>query len=149
MKRTLLLLCFSGLLSFSEIGCSQNDEATPQATIEEGNWKLVAIRSEDKMMAISTSSYVTSSSYILSFRDSSLFQFNTSVNAAAGNYLINGNKIELSNYQELTEVVAINQEQQEVDAFLLENLIRVAKYVIVRNELVLYLENGELTFRRI
>jgi len=40
MKRILLLLCFSGLLSSSEIGCSQKDEATAQ--IEEGNWKLVA-----------------------------------------------------------------------------------------------------------
>lgn len=139
LRNIILTFCFV-------VSCNNNDSVSNELT--DYQWRLVSIQLENETIAISESSYVNSSSYILKFPDSSSFIFNTSINAAGGNFTMNGDEIKLDNYQELSEAATNDPEQLRINNFLLDQLNVVIRYSIKQDELILYSENEELIFKR-
>ena len=136
-----IIIAFSLLIS-----CSSTDSVFNGLT--DHQWRLVSIQLENETINISENSYVKPSSYILKFPDNATFILDTSINAAAGNYTINGDRIELDNYQELSEAATNDPEQLRINDFLLQQLERVIRFTINQDELILYTQNEVLIFKR-
>jgi len=139
-----LIVMFSLLFSLS--GC--NDDDTNLTDITAQDWKLISIKLQNETISISQESYVNGSSYILRFPNSSTFFLDTSVNAASGTYSVNGESIELRNYQELSEVGTNAPEQLQINDLLLQQLKDVNRYSTTEDKLILYGDNEEFMFSR-
>ena len=129
MKKIMFLL-----ILFPTIFCSgcKKEDLTDTTNITEFSWKLKSIKIKGNKSKVKEDTYFNDKAYILVFENDSIFKLNTSVNLAIGNFeIINIGIINISNYQESTEVGGKN----EIDDKLLQNIPLITSYQVLSNYL--------------
>lgn len=139
------LIFYVTLLMFFSSGCE--DDNNPN-DITAYNWKLISIKSGDEIIIVSEKSYVKEDAFILKFSNDSNFLLNTSINVAMGNFSIHQDNIELTKYQELTEVATNDSEQIQINDLLLEHLENVTEFSVNQDDLIFSSDNVEFIFKR-
>ncbi len=143
------LLVLSGFVS----GCSDDDtqNITNDQTVTnilDEDWLLASILVENERTNLSENDYPKEMSYVLRFADESNFDFDTSVNAARGTYVVEGDSIDFTAYQELTEIAPVDPKLVRIDEILVMEVNNITRYSINNNELILYWEGGQLVFKK-
>jgi hypothetical protein len=111
---------------------------------------LKSIDSDGAVLTVSEDEYFREHAYVLRFTSDSTFNLNTSVNLAQGNYSFNQkNNISISNYQEYTEVAAVDTFEKKLNELLIKSMNKVNKYMIIENMLIFEGGFGEIKFVKI
>ncbi|MEM8928729.1 MAG: META domain-containing protein, partial [Bacteroidota bacterium] len=143
------LIVLSGFVS----GCSDDDsqdiiEDQTVINILEEDWLLTSILVENESTSLTENDYPKEMSYVLRFTDDTNFDFDTSVNAARGTYMVDGDSIDFTGYQELTEIAPVDSKLVRVDEILVMEVNNITRYSINNEELILYWERGQLVFKK-
>ena len=141
LKKTKFIIIIVPLLILTFIACHEEDSTD----IVQLSWQVKYICVENQNFKVKNKDYVNKEAYILIFKDDSVFQLNTSVNLAVGEFKIpTKNCINILKYQEITEIGG----QSIIDKKLLQYIPTIYSYKILGDNLVLQGNNCEIKLKK-
>ena len=143
MKKILIFF----LLMIS-IACTDDDN-NDMTNLIGSQWNLVSLNVGNALNKPDLENYRSSNAYMLSFIDSSTFQFDTGSNLSKGFYSLSENdQISISDYHEFTEVAASRQEEKKLNTMQIELFNQVENFKLSGNSLIIFGEAFQFVFKR-
>lgn len=139
----ILLVCF--FLMTGIISCKREAELydLEDLDITKYEWELVSILTEDTIRIFSKDEVFHRLSYVLWFKNDSVFQLNFSANAGYGYYeLFPDNKIAIRSYTHFTRA-----SMSKFDDILMSEFNKVTSYDVIDNILIFRGSESELDFQ--
>ncbi len=126
-------------------GCKK-EISTEEIDITQYEWEVKEVNTSEDSYDIDKSTYFRSDAYVLKFTNDTAFRFNTSVNLAGGNYMIEKKgKISLT-YSLFDEVNALNALENMINEHLFLIINQVTQYEFSHKTLIFKGDNGKIIF---
>lgn len=133
-------LIFSILVVILFAGC-QSEEVVD---ITQHTWKMDKIMDHNHIYTVKNKDYLRDDAYMLIFLNDSIFQLNTSINLAYGNYEIPAKNSIIMDYSVVTEVGG----GYKIDTVLVNCIGKIASYKNKNNKLIFEGKNCKMVLTK-